>query len=774
MSQTDANLPAIADEDEDDQAGSLVVATDQTDESPDQRPQQGDADGGAVDDYLGGVDESQQRLSNIQNETRGVLDRIRDRANSKFRGGVHPRRVDDAVRNRIQQRVKDMAADGDGRLLRIKPHPDGQGIDGGEGILKSLFSEYERSRFGLRNVSPVQSFEIWMVEGEIVFHIYAHNQKAERRIRQQIDAQYPNASAERVWDAESVNAFLERSLINGDRENGDDGVVGDVGDVGDMLYENRSEVPLPDVHIPLPPLDDVEYAAAADFTLRHSRAFPIKSPRSMWGLDNDPYQSITSTMLADERNHFVFQVTFKPATRRWARTFRHRLLPHKKDSAEATYHWQQIRGSALEEAGGLEGDGAHVDEERRYADEIRARVDRPAFHTNIRVLGFGADREIVGGGVEDIIGDVEGEFQEWKQRFCGHVENGTKLLRQIDRCVGRDLTWKPWFWFLTQPRKWKRQEPVLLPTNELGTLCHLPNGEIETPDIDWELKRSGAAVPKDAEKFGEMAAETDPIPLTTKPKRDNGAVVGDVGVAIEATDDRPDQPADDERDSGDGSENNPAPVTGEVIAKDDTESGTSRDQGRSGIGWLDNLLHPDESVLYRSHPTWWVSTGPYAGTLGFGVIGLLVMLLTVVRVDTIVPELPIGTLPTEAAAIGGAIIFLGIIIAGYERTRRRNEWYIVTDKKIILKTGILSQHTEKHPFTQVTSAKASQTFLQRRLQIGTIEVYTASTEGLEMRLTGVRNVKSVARLISEQVSEWGRGGTRQQPQRAQGDRRGDR
>jgi membrane protein YdbS with pleckstrin-like domain len=744
-----------------------TVARDET-RHDGERPNNNDSDD-EYKEYLGSAEQDIHQDTDVHGETRSIFDRVKDRVSSKLRSSIQPRKVDDAVKNRIQQNVKDMTNNGTGRLLRIKPHPGSQGITGGREIMEKLFSEYRRKWFGLRNASPVQSFEIWMVEGEVAFHIYAHNPEAEERVIKQIDAQYPHASVERVWNAETVNAFLERQITDQDTDATSENLAVQNGDE-ERSYESRDDVPLKDAQIPLPPLANVEYAAAAECTLRHTRAYPIKSLMTVQEMDNDPYASITSSMIADERNHFVLQITFKPATRRWANTIKLKYLhPFKKASGEAAYEYKLQHGIV----GGQSSEPA-LNQELRYADEVRDRAERDAFYVNIRIIGLGADKTVVQRGTKSIAGDLETKFKEWKQRFVPHAENGTKLLRQLDRCVTRDLTWQPRTWFLITPRKWFRSEPIVLPTNELGMLCHLPNGGIDTPDIDWELTKSGAAVPNDAEKFKEVSASTPPIPLTAKQDQEYGHGSIDVNrikERIESDDtgtggnhgsDATDQDATShgERDHNtmlqntDSDSTDPAPRENisDESPREHERHQAPRDHGRTGIDWLDDILHDDEEILYSAHPTRWVSAPSYIAGAALGLIGLLTMLFTIIRVDTVVTGYEIGTLPIEAVAAGIALIVFGAVFAGFEHVRRQNKWHVITNDEVIRKTGILRIDVEKIPMSHISSNEKSQTPFQRIVGIASIDIFTASTSGQEMKLGGVRDPSTVISSIDRHQS----------------------
>lgn len=714
------------------------------------------------------VDKLTERVNKpTQTESRSVLTRVKDRFSGTIPRSLSPRKFTPAVRTRVEREVKQMAAAGDGRLLRIEPYPgdntgDGEsGVNSGKELFRELFSsEYQRKWFKILNDSSVGSFEIWMVNGKIVFHIYVPNEDTKIRAIREIDAQYSNASIEEVWDAETVDSFLERQ-VSGDSEGdtepsnslgGEDrsfissnGNTTESSDRGvsevDESYDDRSEVPLKETHIPLPPLDEVEYMTARDHTLWNECTYPIWSPQLEDDRQeevDDPYKSLTSSMITDGRNQFILQITYKPGRRQWATRSRYERSPFRSSIDEVAYEWKQH--TEIESVGSSQieyGDnGKAVTAEREVSQAINTRGDHGGFDIDLRVIGLGRDKDVVRRGVSDISSTIESKFEFWDQRFKGWNENGHRSLKQLDRCITRSRVGKP---FLGQFRRWKwyRGSRIVLPWSEIGVLCHFPNESVETPDISWELTRSGEAVPNSAESFGDVAKETEPVPLTETAGPD--AVDTDIPEPDPST-------IEPEKDELGADDRRSDPSTQNTSQEETEESNSGIDPSTE---WVTSVLSSDEELIAESSQGWFVSLPQYAISLLLAVVGVVLAISTYVDLSMYIMPDGFGTTPQEFLWAGVGVVILGTLISYYEKRRRLKNRLAITNKRLIHRTGILSKSDNILNFARVDSVKKHQSFVDRKIDTGTIQVSTGGTDGFEMQFGPLPNFASNSRVIDE-------------------------
>ena len=84
-------------------------------------------------------------------------------------------------------------------------------------------------------------------------------------------------------------------------------------------------------------------------------------------------------------------------------------------------------------------------------------------------------------------------------------------------------------------------------------------------------------------------------------------------------------------------------------------------------------------------------------------------------------------------------------------------WYIkvkavklkVTDKRILLKRGILSKNTNEINIKDIRNIQTNQTFFQRIFGVGTISISSAGTGGIEIKVSGIKKPNKLREMIRE-------------------------
>ena len=71
----------------------------------------------------------------------------------------------------------------------------------------------------------------------------------------------------------------------------------------------------------------------------------------------------------------------------------------------------------------------------------------------------------------------------------------------------------------------------------------------------------------------------------------------------------------------------------------------------------------------------------------------------------------------------------------------------VTDKRCILQQGILSRATSEVRHTDVRNVRVKQSFINRLLNLGTLEVSTAAQSGIEITIKGIDEPHRIRHLI---------------------------
>src|SRR5579872_791613 len=107
--------------------------------------------------------------------------------------------------------------------------------------------------------------------------------------------------------------------------------------------------------------------------------------------------------------------------------------------------------------------------------------------------------------------------------------------------------------------------------------------------------------------------------------------------------------------------------------------------GRDHMSYVDKNLIPGESALYRTGLHWIVLVWPIFLALLFGVPGLAILVISVVvRQQN-------SALPVRIEGL--AFLILGITAGLIGFLKRRATEMAVTNKRVVVKTGILSRRT---------------------------------------------------------------------------------
>jgi uncharacterized membrane protein YdbT with pleckstrin-like domain len=142
-------------------------------------------------------------------------------------------------------------------------------------------------------------------------------------------------------------------------------------------------------------------------------------------------------------------------------------------------------------------------------------------------------------------------------------------------------------------------------------------------------------------------------------------------------------------------------------------------------------LHAGERVIYEGHPSW-------RSTFGFYFLGLLVAIAAVV-IGVVADKTGIG-------AAAGAVILVLVLIVGW--LRRITTRYLITNRRLQIRRGILSKHVEETRIDRVVDVTVHQGVFDRILQIGAVDFDNASAQqGDLFRFTGVGSPDRVVRAI---------------------------
>jgi uncharacterized membrane protein YdbT with pleckstrin-like domain len=142
---------------------------------------------------------------------------------------------------------------------------------------------------------------------------------------------------------------------------------------------------------------------------------------------------------------------------------------------------------------------------------------------------------------------------------------------------------------------------------------------------------------------------------------------------------------------------------------------------------------PNETVIYEGRPSW-------RSILGFYITGMIAVIIAG-AIGYFAGGAGIG-----AAAAAAAFVIL-LVVGWLKRIATR---YAITDRRLRIQRGILSRHVEEARVERVQNYSTRQSFVERMLQVGTIDFDTASSQqGDLFQFRGIANPEEVAQLVDK-------------------------
>ncbi|HEV3037141.1 MAG TPA: PH domain-containing protein [Candidatus Angelobacter sp.] len=160
------------------------------------------------------------------------------------------------------------------------------------------------------------------------------------------------------------------------------------------------------------------------------------------------------------------------------------------------------------------------------------------------------------------------------------------------------------------------------------------------------------------------------------------------------------------------------------------------------MSYVDKYLLSGETVAYRTRPHWIVSAKPLAE---------VILLLIVLGVSLALLGSKLRPDETRKLyiyiAIGGTVLALIAYIV--PMIKRRSVECILTNQRIIIKTGILRHRTTEMFLNRVESVSVDQTFWGRMLNYGNLTLHGAG--GTPEPFTRIAKALEFQREVQEQI-----------------------
>lgn len=154
------------------------------------------------------------------------------------------------------------------------------------------------------------------------------------------------------------------------------------------------------------------------------------------------------------------------------------------------------------------------------------------------------------------------------------------------------------------------------------------------------------------------------------------------------------------------------------------------------------LLNDDETVTVDLHPHWWFLAAPVTAILAAMAAGIATLAAT----DADSTARTIATW----ASIGALALAAGWLVVRYGRWLSTH--FVVTDRRIIFRTGFLATHGVEIPLDRVNTVRYHQNLLERLVGAGDLLVESGGESG-QQHFADVRQPDRLQRTIHAAMHE---------------------
>jgi uncharacterized membrane protein YdbT with pleckstrin-like domain len=158
------------------------------------------------------------------------------------------------------------------------------------------------------------------------------------------------------------------------------------------------------------------------------------------------------------------------------------------------------------------------------------------------------------------------------------------------------------------------------------------------------------------------------------------------------------------------------------------------------MGYPVKLLAADETLMHDLHPHWKALISP-----------VLTLVLVLGIGGFIAARIPDG----DHQGLGRlAVLVVGLLLLGFYALRPFLRWitthFVITDRRVLVRTGILARSGRDVPLSRINDITFSHTFLERLLGCGTLVIESAGERG-QVTMTEVPKVEQVQRELYDLV-----------------------
>jgi uncharacterized membrane protein YdbT with pleckstrin-like domain len=157
------------------------------------------------------------------------------------------------------------------------------------------------------------------------------------------------------------------------------------------------------------------------------------------------------------------------------------------------------------------------------------------------------------------------------------------------------------------------------------------------------------------------------------------------------------------------------------------------------MGFPESILTEDERVVAHLHPHWKALIRP-----------ILVLGTSIAAVVVAAVVLPAGWSTVVLYAVAAVALIAVVTLAGWPWLVWRTTHYVLTDERVILRTGVISRTGRDIPLGRVNDVSFSHGVIDRMLRCGTLTIESAGERG-QVVLADIPHVEKIQSVLYELV-----------------------
>lgn len=168
------------------------------------------------------------------------------------------------------------------------------------------------------------------------------------------------------------------------------------------------------------------------------------------------------------------------------------------------------------------------------------------------------------------------------------------------------------------------------------------------------------------------------------------------------------------------------------------------------MSYVTRNLVQGETALFETRHHWIVLLGPLIVSLLFDAAGIACLVGFAVAKNGSNPPEFLSSIPPQVLIGAGVLLLLvGTAILGYGVTKRNATEMAVTNRRVLIKTGIGSRRTLDLMLSKVESIGVQETMMGRLLGYGDVVVH--GTGGTPEPFVLIANPQEFRRVVQEQI-----------------------